>query len=257
MPRTITAEQSLKSGLFKLRDIAACAYGNGKWIQYRDAAGTYQLTTSMGEIVKNASLEDVEASKVLSTGTLPENGVKTMVILLAALLEKAEQLGCTEADVNAIYALLEYAVEYLPAIAKENNGALLGSALPYMTLIRPLNKRARESGNERAMAAMEYALTTLLLTFAEANGANGYSVYERVKALAPNQFFSLNQVGIERSISVDSPYTDIWTMGFDPIDGTIKDCRDMAYRDKEEDVRNVLLAVKNALQVIWNIAASL
>ena len=50
-----------------------------------------------------------------------------------------------------------------------------------------------------------------------------------MKALAPNQFFSLNQVGIERSISVDSPYTDIWTMGFDPIDGTIKDCRDMAY----------------------------
>ena len=78
-----------------------------------------------------------------------------------------------------------------------------------------------------------------------------------MKALAPNQFFSLNQVGIERSISVDSPYTDIWTMGFDPIDGTIKDCRDMAYRDKEEDVRNVLLAVKSALQVIWNIAASL
>ena len=78
-----------------------------------------------------------------------------------------------------------------------------------------------------------------------------------MKALAPNQFFSLNQVGIERSISVDSPYTDIWTMGFDPIDGTIKDCRDMVYRDKEEDVRNVLLAVKNALQVIWNIAASL
>ena len=214
MPRTITAEQSLKSGLFKLRDIAACAYGNGKWIQYRDAAGT-------------------------------------------CLLEKAENLGCTEADVNAVYALLEYAAEYLPTIAKENNGELLGSVLPYMTLIKPLNKRARELGNERAAATMEYALTTLLLTFTEANGANGYGVYERMKALAPNQFFSLNQVGIERSISVDSPYTDIWTMGFDPIDGTIKDCRDMAYRDKEEDVRNVLLAVKNALQVIWNIAASL
>ena len=105
MPRTIAAEQSLKSGLFKLRDIAACAYGNGKWIQYRDAAGTCQLTMSMGEIVKNASLEDVEASKalaVLSTGTLPENGVKTMVILLVSLLEKAENLGCTEADVNAV-----------------------------------------------------------------------------------------------------------------------------------------------------------
>ena len=152
---------------------------------------------------------------------------------------------------------MEYAAEYLPAIAKENNGELLGSVLPYMTLIKPLNKRARELGNERAAATMEYALTTLLLTFTEANGANGYGVYERMKALAPNQFFSLNQVGIERSISVDSPYTDIWTMGFDPIDGTIKDCRDMAYRDKEEDVRNVLLAVKNALQVIWNIAASL
>ena len=142
-------------------------------------------------------------------------------------------------------------------VARDETGELLGSVLPYMTLIKPLNKRARELGNERAAATMEYALTTLLLTFTEANGANGYGVYERMKALAPNQFFSLNQVGIERSISVDSPYTDIWTMGFDPIDGTIKDCRDMAYRDKEEDVRNVLLAVKNALQVIWNIAASL
>ena len=92
MPRTIAAEQSLKSGLFKLRDIAACAYGNGKWIQYRDAAGTCKLTMSMGEIVKNASLEDVEASKalaVLATGTLPENGVKSMVILLVSLLEKS------------------------------------------------------------------------------------------------------------------------------------------------------------------------
>lgn len=157
MPRTIAAEQSLKSGLFKLGDIAACAYGNGKWIQYRDAAGTCKLTMSMGEIVKNASLEDVEASKalaVLATGTLPENGVKSMVILVAALLEKAEQLGCTEADVNAVYALLEYAVKYLPAIAKENNGELLGSVLPYMTLIKPLNKRARELGNERAAVTM-------------------------------------------------------------------------------------------------------
>ena len=129
MPRTIAAEQSLKSGLFKLRDIAACAYGNGKWIQYRDAAGTYQFTMSMGEIVKNASPEDVEASKalaVLSATALPENGVKSMVILLVSLLEKAENLGCTEADVNAVYALLEYAAEYLPAIAKENNGELLG-----------------------------------------------------------------------------------------------------------------------------------
>ena len=33
-----------------------------------------------------------------------------------------------------------------------------------MTLIKPLNKRARELGNERAAATMEYALTTLLLT---------------------------------------------------------------------------------------------
>ena len=93
MPRTIAAEQSLKSGLFKLRDIAACAYGNGKWIQYRDAAGTCKLTMSMGEIVKNASLEDVEASKalaVLSTGTLPENGVKTMVILLVSVGKSGE-----------------------------------------------------------------------------------------------------------------------------------------------------------------------
>ena len=260
MPHAIAAEQSLKSGLFKLRDIAACAYGNGKWIQYWDAEGSCKLTASMGEVIKNACTEDAETAKalaVLSATELPENGVKTMVILLAALLEKAEQLGCTEAEANAVYALLEYAADYLPAIAKENDGALLGSALPYMTLILPLNKRARESGNERVMAVMEYALTTLLLTFAEANGANGYSVYERVKSLAPNQFFSLHQVGIERSISVDSPYTDIWTMGFDPIDGTIKDCRDMAYRDTEEDIRNVLLAVKNALQVIWNIAASL
>ncbi len=75
---------------------------------------------------------------MLSTGTLPENGVKSMVILLVSLLEKAENLGCTEADVNAVYALLEYAAEYLPAIAKENNGELLGSVLPYMTLIKPL-----------------------------------------------------------------------------------------------------------------------
>lgn len=260
MPHAIAAEQSLKSGLFKLRDIAACAYGNGKWIQYWDAEGSCKLTASMGEVIKNACTEDAETAKalaVLSANELPENGVKTMVILLAALLEKAEQLGCTEAETNAVYDLLEYAADYLPAIAKENDGALLGSALPYMTLILPLNKRARESGNERVMAVMEYALTTLLLTFAEANGANGYSVYERVKSLAPNQFFSLHQVGIERSISVDSPYTDIWTMGFDPIDGTIKDCRDMAYRDTEEDIRNVILAVKKSLQVIWNIAASL
>ena len=260
MSRAAAADRSLKNGLLKLRDIAASAYGNGKWIQYRDTAGTCQLTASMGEIVKNACVEDVETAKVLavlSAGALPENGVKSMVILLTSLLEKAEQLGCTEADVSAVYALLEYAVEYLPAIAKENSGELLGSVLPYMTLIKPLNKRARELGNERAAATMEYALTTLLLTFAEANGANGYGVYERMKALAPNQFFSLNQVGIERSISVNSPYTDIWTMGFDPADGMVRDCRDIAYREKAEDIRNVFLAVKNDLQVIWNIAMSL
>ena len=143
MPRTMTAEQSLKSGLFKLRDIAACAYGNGKWIQYRDAAGTCKLTMSMGEIVKNASVEDVEASKalaVLSATALPENGVKTMVILLAALLEKAEQLGCTEADVNAVYALLEYAANYLPNNAEIRQEPGAGSTFrePVSTSIRKI-----------------------------------------------------------------------------------------------------------------------
>ena len=166
MPRTIAAEQSLKSGLFKLRDIAACAYGNGKWIQYRDAAGTCQLTMSMGEIVKNASLEDVEASKalaVLSTGTLPENGVKSNGDSAGISVGKSGEPRLHGSGCKRSYALLEYAVKYLPAIAKENNGELLGSVLPYMTLIKPLNKRARELGNERAAATMEYALTTLLL----------------------------------------------------------------------------------------------
>ena len=259
-PYMATIDKALKNGLLKLEAAASGAYGNQKGIQYQDARGIYHVTNSFGEILQNAKPADPDAARaaaVLRGSRMPDDGVKTGIIILSGILEKALKTGCTSQDLDGIQALLEYGSAYLERVAQETGGGLLGSALPYMTLIRPLDKRGRECGCERSAAILEHALSKPLFTLAEATGADGYGVYERMKALSPNQFFSLCQVGIERSISTDSPYTDIWVMGYDPADGQIKDCREIEYREKLYDVQHVLLFVKYNLKAISNISISI
>lgn len=237
MYRTQKTEHScaaLAVGAKKLAALAARAYATGKGIQYCTANRSYQTASSYRDVLEKASFNDPEtarAAAVLCTLSLPEDGCKTLTLLLAPLLEGGNpcELG----------QLLEFCQSYLSQMAQEHDGRLPGGGLTCMTLIRPVHKFAREHNLTEAEDLLRDALMQPLLSVAQAAGAKPYEVYERIKALAPNQFYSLHQVGIERSISTQSLHTDVLQMGIDVTDGNIKDLMDAGiYID---------LAVENAV----------
>lgn len=256
--QVVTMSPPVRNGLRDLAAAAAAVYGNGRLVQYQDATGTSRVTCNFRVLLQSARPINRDAACALAAfnqATLPQDGVKTAVILLAAATKRFSAIGGTAKDLVDIADLLDYGAIYLERVAHETDGQLLGGALPYMTLIRPIVKHARDHDCLRAADVLSYALVRPLLCLAEAAGDDGAAVYERVKALAPNQFFSLHQVGIARSISTDTPYTDILTMGYDPTDGCIKDCRETAYRENLADIQQVLHFVKTTLNTLYNIAA--
>ena len=225
IPKPAAPCPALSDGIRALAQIAAQTYGNRMQVQYSDCEGCYHSTDSFAVLLQNAHLSQPKdrAAALLRQVEIPEDGVKTALLMLSALLDRGIQAGLRPEDWTRLDGLLAYCEGYLPRIARANSGSLPGGGLTWMTLVAPVRKYARDNGCGATASVLIHALTQPLLTLAETGDADGYEVYERVKALAPNQFFSLHQVGIERSIRTDSPYTDILRMGFDPADGKIKD----------------------------------
>ena len=260
LPETVSFCKAILQGIDELAGTAVRIYGNQRLVQYQDAEGRYQTTDSFGVLLKNARLERQTAARaaaLLCAADVPEDGVKTALFILRAILTRSVQRGCTERELEEIGALLTYCGAYLEKIATANQGVLPGGGLYLLTLVRPMRKYAREHGYQRAADVLAYALTQPLLALAEASGAEGYEVYERIKALAPNQFFSLNQVGIERSISTDSPYTDILTTGYDVRDGKIKNLSEAGIRESLASGKEILRYVAQNLHLVSQLAATL
>lgn len=258
--RVITINKAIEDGLGQMEAAAIAIYGNGRFVMYQDGSGEWYTTEHFGEVLQYSSPVDYNVACFLAAihdNEVPDDGVKTAVILTKEIVDSLTKIGGTEHDIADVADLLDYAAGYVERISGETKGQLLGGGLPYMTLIRPVVKYARNHDISRAAKMLTCALEKPLLYLAEASGDDPYAVYERVKALAPNQFYSLNQVGIDRSISVDTTHTDILTMGYDPNDGHIKDLRTVTYREKTEDVQQVLLFVKKILESIYRVGADI
>lgn len=250
----------LRNGAAELRNVAAAVYGTGKTIQYRNQAGNYASTASFAEILKEAAFENTDVARtaaVLLRADVPEQGVKTALIVLAALLERGTQTGCTADEWRQISAVLDYGTSFAARIAAENDGRATGGGLTLLTLCRPVRKYGRDNQCERAADVVIYALEQPLLKLAEAAGFDGYEVFERVKALAPNQFFSLNQVGIENSIRVDAAHTDYIRAGLDIQKGVVQDLQAAGVMEDVETLQQSLRFVKRSMEAIWDVARTI
>lgn len=257
MTRPAAPCATLVGGVAALGRAAATVYGTGKTVQYRNAAGSYVTTASFGELLREAVFTDEDmarAAALLLAGNLPEQGVKTTLILLSALLERGTQAGCAEETWRQVFALLDYGASFTERVAAENGGQVVGGGLTLLTLCRPVRKYAREYQWELAADVVIYGLEQPLLRLAEAAGFDGYAVFERVKALAPNQFFSLHQVGIERSIQVDPTHTDYIRVGLDLEKGTVRDLLEAGVLEDGALIRQVLAFVRERGEALLGVA---
>jgi hypothetical protein len=144
---------------------------------------------------------------------------------------------------------------HLLGIPVINNVTGFGSVLNQKGLMQKFIMTLFKAAYRKSGCIMFQNETNMKL--AEAAGLNGYEVFERVKALAPNQFFSLHQVGIEDSIPVNSHYTDYIRMGLDLTDGKIKDLCMARQMLEATEVENILNFVGRALYTILDIAAAI
>ena len=260
MKKPVVPCEALRNGVAALSYAAATTYGTGKTIQYRSKDGSYVSAASFAEILKEASFEDASiarAAAALSQADVPEQGVKTALIMLNALLERGAQVGCTEDAWQQISAMLDFGISFAARVAAENNGQVVGGGLTLLTLCRPMRKYGRDHQCEQAADVVIYALEQPLLKLAEAAGFDGYEVFERVKALAPNQFFSLHQVGIENSIRVDAAHTDYIRVGLDLQKGTVRDLQTAGVMENVETVQQVLQFVKQSVKAVLDVASAI
>ena len=166
-------------------------------------------------------------------------------------------LGCTEDAWQQISAMLDYGTSFAARVAAENDGQVVGGGLTLLTLCRPMRKYGRDHQCEQEADVVIYALEQPLLKLAEAAGFDGYEVFERVKALAPNQFFSLHQVGIENSIRVDAAHTDYIRVGLDLQKGTVRDLQAAGVMENMEMTQQVLQFVKRSAEAVMDIAGAI
>ena len=246
----------LQEGIRKLENVAAATYGTGRMLQYKNRAGRYASTASFAELLREAAFNDSDMDRtaaVLRDAEIPGQGVKTALILLSALLERGTRIGCAEEDWQHISSILDYGTSFLDRIAAESGGKVPGGGLTLLTLCRPLQKYGRDSQCERAAGVVTYALEQPLLKLAEASGFDGCEVFERVKALAPNQFFSLHHVGIENSIPVDAKYTDYIKVGLDIQKGSVMDLQSAGVMEDVELLKQVLQFVNQSMTAVLNV----
>lgn len=145
-----------------------------------------------------------------------------------ALLREAHARGIRENELcTAIGPVTSFMKEYLARMDKETGKGLPGGGLYFINLARPLDDFANRNPNYTAAARlMISALADPLKALAENAKLDPCEVYERVKALAPNQFFSLNHFGLERSIDRETAHVDVVKIGLDLTDGRIKNLLD-------------------------------
>ncbi|MGE4549415.1 MAG: hypothetical protein AB7C89_07710 [Intestinibacillus sp.] len=221
----------LRAGIHKISRLAQNTYGTRKKIQFSDKDGTSQYSTDLGYVLQHATMQDQEmkaAAGLLTSEAMPEDGVKTAVLLIHAFLERAQEINLSEQNVyNSMPAILDTMKVYLHRIAREHDGLLPGSGLYLMNLMRPLLHLARTHVETKdAVHALIAVLSLPMKVLAVNAGADPCEVYERIKTLAPNQFFSLNHFGLERSIDREDSHTDVFSFGIDISDGKIKDVFD-------------------------------
>ena len=119
----------LKEGISALASAAADAYGTQKKVQFRRKDGGYGFTCSFSDLLERAVFEEeplTRAASILEESGLPQDGVKTMLLILDALLTYGVECGCTAEDWRQVNEILDYGVQVIPKLAAEHNGKVVG-----------------------------------------------------------------------------------------------------------------------------------
>lgn len=235
--------EGLLYGLSRLAELAESIYGTEEAILFQTEKG-FEKSGSFYSLCQNAVFEEPEmayAAAALKSLDLPKDGVKTIILLLKEFMLQSEELGMTK-DVILHHAddITEMLCNHLDKAAGQLNGNLPGGGLTYITLQRPLVKYCRAHDLKPLDSAYIKSFAKPLLAIAKNAGAESYEAFERVKALSPNQFFSLHQVGIERSVKDSSPYADVITKGINLKTGKIENLCDAKIFDDLSDVKTVI-----------------
>lgn len=222
---------TLMEGIDKLAACAQKSYGNGKATAFFDCHSNFHAEMSFRTVMQKIESKDIAvqtACKFLVSLDCPEDGVKTAVILLNALLRETAACGISERQLSeSLTPVVSYMKEYLTRIDQETGKGIPGGGLYLLNLARPLDYfAARYSNHEAVVQAVISILAEPLKLLAENAGIDPCQVYERVKMLAPNQFFSLHHFGLERSIDRETGHVDIFSIGLDVSDSKIKNLMD-------------------------------
>ncbi|MDF2655914.1 MAG: hypothetical protein K0R19_2388 [Bacillota bacterium] len=246
----------LLAGLNFIVQKVSAAYGNGGELLFQDSAGNLLRTERTEELLKRAKFEDrsAEYARGLIAGCGPaEDGTKTALILAADLLEKLQGGAVSSEEMRkGLPEIVEFSKNYLRR-TEAAYGALPGAGLYLLTLMRPLI-RLCDQEQVGAAGIVASAVSCPLKTLAENNGLVFHEVYERVKATAPNQFYSLHHFGIDGSVEEREPH-DAITFGPDirskkhvnllEAGITVPLETALAVLDKTEGIINAFLSVKS------------
>ena len=218
-------------GIDKLAACAQKSYGNGKATAFLDCHSNFRTEMSFRTVMQEIESRDTAvqtACKFLVSIDCPEDGAKTAVILLNALLKETAACGISERKLIAsLTPVVSYMKEYLARIDQETGKGIPGGGLYLLNLARPLDYfAAQHSNHEAVVQAVISILAEPLKVLAENAGIDPCQVYERVKMLAPNQFFSLNHFGLERSIDRGTGHVDVFSIGLDVSDSKLKNFMD-------------------------------
>lgn len=249
---------ALTDGLDRIAESAVKAYGNGKKLAFADKAGAFHSEEKLAAVLGQMDCADQNvriAAGVLAQGC-PEDGVKTAVLMVNSLLREAHARGiCEQALCDAIGPVVCYMQDYLARIDRETGKGLSGGGLYLINLARPLDYFANQHPEFADTARlMITVLAEPLKALAKSAKLDPSEVYERVKALAPNQFFSLNHFGLERSIDRETAHVDVFVYGLDMRDKRIKNLLDADVTVSLETACKMLDYVCEKVKNICNIA---
>lgn len=220
-------DNRLSVGLSSIAAIAAKTYGTRCGIVYRSASGRSEQAMQFTDFLNQAWMQDgprEDARAVLAALDWPNDGAKTAVLLATSIIQSMqENLQDGRKILDSIPAASAFAQEQIRRMARERDGMLVGGGLWLINLIRPLVYFADETGNPFARTLADAAAKPLQ-AIAENAGARFHEVYERVRAAAPNQFYSLHQIGLKNShIPMHDDHVDIIRFGLEMESGRICD----------------------------------
>lgn len=237
-------ENRLSNGLNQISAVAAKTYGTGHGIVYHSVSGRSEQAARFTDYLDKAWMQDStmeDARAVLAALEWPNDGAKTAMLLANELLQAMQKNQLHARKIlDSLPETGAFTQEQIKRMAREQDGKLIGGGLWLMNLIRPLVYFADETKNLSAVALAD-AATKPLQAIAENSGARFHEVYERIRSAAPNQFYSLHQIGLKNShIPMHDDHVDIIRFGLEMKSGRICDLRE----------KGIMLPVETGLAVI-------